>query len=249
MLRRLLPVLILLAACSSEPPPEPPPEPTPAKVAKPAPAKAPAKVAPKAEPAAEATPAPDYNPAMLDASLATEEAPATYTVKFVTSKGDILIDVTRAWAPKGADRFYNLVKIGYFTDIAMFRVISGFMAQFGVHGDPNVAKVWRNAKITDDEVVETNAAGTITFATAGPNTRTTQLFMNLGDNGRLDGMGFAPFGKLRSMDILNQVYSGYGEGAPSGRGPAQGLVQARGNAYLKAQFPQLDYILSAELVE
>ena len=243
MLRSLLPALLLLAACAAEAPPEPEPTPTPAKVTRAEPVKAaPVKAAP-------AAPAKEYAPAILDPSLAVEEAPATYSVKFVTSKGDILIDVTREWAPNGADRFYNLVKIGYFEDIAVFRVIGGFMAQFGIHGDPAVARVWRNAKITDDPVKGTNSAGMLTFATAGPNTRTTQLFMNLGDNKRLDGMGFAPFGKLRSMDVLNTIYSGYGEGAPSGRGPAQGLVQSRGNEYLKAQFPKLDYILRAELIE
>ena len=163
------------------------------------------------------------NPAMLDPSLANEEAPATYAVKFTTTKGDIVIDVTRSWAPKGADRFYNLVQIGYFTDIALFRVIPGFMAQFGVHGDPAVARKWKGARIKDDPVTQSNTRGMLTFATAGANTRTTQLFMNLGDNDNLDGMGFAPFGKLRSMDVLNEIYGGYGEGAPRGRGPQPGL--------------------------
>ncbi len=170
-------------------------------------------------------------------------------VKFETTKGDILIDVTRSWAPEGADRFYNLVSIGYYDDIAFFRVIDGFMAQFGIHGDPAVARVWKEAQIQDDPVSQSNTEGMLTFATAGPNTRTTQLFMNFGDNSNLNGMGFAPFGKLRSMDVLNKINSEYGEGAPRGRGPHQGRVQSQGNTYLKASFPNLDYITKATIVE
>ena len=192
---------------------------------------------------------PTANPALLDASLATDEAPATYTVKFETTKGDMLIDVTRSWAPNGADRFYNLVSIGYFDDIALFRVIPGFMAQLGIHGDPAIASIWSKARIDDDPVTQSNTTGMVTFATAGPNTRTTQVFLNLSNNTNLDGMGFAPFGKLRDMTVLNQIYSGYGEGAPRGNGPHQGRLQAQGNAYLKADFPNLDYIVKATIVQ
>ena len=234
---RLVPALLLalVLGCSSSPPePEPTPEPTPI-----------AKATPKATPAPLAEPA----PALLDTDAANAEAPATYTVKLVTNEGDMLIDVTRAWAPNGADRFYNMVKIGYFEDVALFRVIQGFMAQTGIHGHPKVAAAWRQARIEDDPVVESNQPGYVSFATAGPNTRTTQFFFNLADNKRLDGMGFAPFGKLRDMETLNKVYAGYGEGAPMGRGPDQGQVQSKGNAYLKARFPDLDYILSASIVE
>ena len=234
---RIVPVLLLalsLGCSSTEPAPEPTPQPTPVAKATPKPTPA-----PLAEPAA----------ALLDTGAANAEAPAKYTVKLVTSEGDMLIDVTRAWAPKGADRFYNLVKIGYFEGLALFRVIQGFMAQTGIHGHPKVAAAWRKARIEDDEVIESNKPGYVSFATAGPNTRTTQFFFNLGDNKRLDGMGFAPFGKLRDMETLNKIYAGYGEGAPMGRGPDQGKVQSEGNAYLKARFPDLDYILSASIVE
>ncbi len=190
-----------------------------------------------------------YHPALLDPSKATEEAPATYAVKFETTKGDIIIDVTREWAPKGADRFYNLVKIGYYDDVAFFRVIGGFMAQLGIHGDPQVNKVWRAARIDDEPVKGSNSPGMVTFAMGGPNSRTTQIFLNLADNKRLDGMGFAPFGKVRDMTVLESIHNGYGEGAPRGRGPHQGKLQAEGNAYLKAEFPELDYIKKATIVE
>ena len=215
---------------------------------------------PEPEPAAAADPAADGSTAegedgeaaadpRLDPGAATETAPDSYTVKFETTKGDMLIDVTRAWAPKGADRFYNLVQIGYYDDVAFFRVIDGFMAQLGIHGDPAIAKVWKEAQIADDPVKESNTAGMVTFATAGPNTRTTQIFLNFGDNSNLDGMGFAPFGKLQSMDVLNQINHEYGEGAPRGRGPHQGRMQVHGNAYLKKDFPNLDYIVKATIVE
>jgi len=159
------------------------------------------------------------------------------------------VQVTRDWAPNGADRFYNLVKNGYYKDIAFFRVVAGFMAQFGIHGDPKLNTVWRDASIPDDPVKSSNTRGRITFATRGPNTRTVQLFINLADNARLDGMGFAPFGEVvAGMDIVDALYNGYGEGAPRGRGPDQGRLQGEGNAYLKADFGQLDYLVSADIL-
>jgi peptidyl-prolyl cis-trans isomerase A (cyclophilin A) len=161
-----------------------------------------------------------------------------------------VIDVRRDWAPQGADRFYNLVKNGFYDDARFFRVIDGFMAQFGIHGNPTVQSAWRNANIKDDPVKQSNRRGYVTFATAGPNTRTTQLFINYRDNAGLDKQGFAPFGEVVSgMDVVDKLYSGYGEGAPSGRGPNQGRVQAEGNAYLNKEFPRLDYIKSATIVE
>ena len=191
--------------------------------------------------------APKLDPA-VPASL-TEKAPESFKARFQTSKGSFTVEVTRSLAPNGADRFYNLVRSGYFTDIEFFRVISGFMCQFGIHGDPKVAAAWRAAHIPDDPVKGSNARGAITFATAGPNTRTTQLFINLVDNGRLDGMGFSPFGKvIDGMDVVDKIYSGYGEGAPRGAGPDQGRIQQEGNAYLKKDFPKLDYIQSATIV-
>jgi peptidyl-prolyl cis-trans isomerase A (cyclophilin A) len=156
--------------------------------------------------------------------------------------------VRREWAPVGADRFYNLVKNGFFDDNRFFRVISGFMVQFGINGNPQVSAPWRNAQIKDDPVKQSNKRGFITFATAGPNSRTTQVFVNFGDNARLDAMGFAPFGQVSSgMDVVDQLYSGYGEGAPSGRGPNQGRIQAEGNAYLTKEFSSLDFVRKATI--
>ncbi len=186
---------------------------------------------------------------LTNPAKATEKAPETFKVKFSTTKGDFTLEITRAWSPLGADRFYNLVKAGFFTDIAFFRVISGFMVQFGIHGDPAVAAAWRGARIQDDPVVESNKPGYISYAMAGPNTRTSQMFINFGNNARLDGMGFSPFGKVADgMSVVESIYSGYGEGAPSGMGPDQGRVQTQGNKYLKAEFPKMDYIKSAELL-
>jgi peptidyl-prolyl cis-trans isomerase A (cyclophilin A) len=183
------------------------------------------------------------NPAALNAP-----APAVYKAKFDTSKGAFEVEVHRDWAPAGADRFYNLVKNGFFDNARFFRVISGFMVQFGIHGDPAVSAQWRQARIPDDPVKQTNSRGTMTFATAGPNTRTTQVFINFADNARLDQMGFAPFGKIVSgMDVVDSLYSGYGEGAPSGHGPDQGRMQQEGNAYLMKDFGKLDYIKKASI--
>ena len=182
-------------------------------------------------------------------SKLTEKAPDSYKVQFDTTKGKFTVEVTRSLAPNGADRFYNLARSGYFKDIALFRVIKGFMCQFGIHGDPSIAAKWRQANMPDDPVKGSNTRGTITFATAGPNTRTTQLFINYADNQRLDSMGFSPFGKVvEGMDVVDKINGEYGEGAPRGRGPDQGRVQMEGNAYLKKNFPNLDYIKSATLV-
>ncbi|MEM7151517.1 MAG: peptidylprolyl isomerase [Myxococcota bacterium] len=196
------------------------------------------------------------HPGLLDPSQANETAPATYKVKFETTQGDIVIEVDRATAPKGADRFYNLVKIGFLNDVAFFRAIKGFMVQFGLNGDPKVNAAWKNAVVQDDPVKGSNSTGAITFAMRGPNTRTTQLFINLVDNNgkgtrpvNLDKMNFASFGKVvEGMDVVEKLYTGYGEGAPKGKGPDQRRVTNEGNAYLKASFPKLDYIKSATLL-
>lgn len=183
------------------------------------------------------------NPAAL-----TEQAPASYKVTFDTSKGPFVIEVHRDWAPLGADRFYNLVKNGFFNNARFFRVISGFMVQFGINADPKLSAVWRDANINDDAVKQSNTRGMITFATRGPNTRTTQLFINYGNNARLDSQGFAPFGRVVSgMNVVDALYSAYGEGAPRGAGPEQGRIQSEGNAYLTKEFPKLDYIKSATI--
>ncbi|MGN6572946.1 MAG: peptidylprolyl isomerase [Pseudolabrys sp.] len=183
------------------------------------------------------------NPAAL-----TEQAPATYKAKFETSKGAFVIQVTRAWAPAGADRFYNLVKNGFFDDVRFFRNIAGFMVQFGINGDPALNAKWRVARIPDDKVTQHNTRGMITFATSGPNARTTQVFINFADNSQLDGMGFAPFGRIVSgMDVVDKLYSGYGEGAPNGNGPDQNRIQTEGNPYLARGFSKLDYVKKATI--
>ncbi|NLN63788.1 MAG: peptidylprolyl isomerase [Myxococcales bacterium] len=196
-----------------------------------------------------AEPAPDASATKPEAKAAVlpDICPETFTAVLHTTRGDIRIAVTRADAPLGAQRFYELVKNGYYTDVAFFRVIAGFMAQAGIHGDPAMNAKWRGARIPDDPVKARNVRGAVSFAMGGPNTRTTQFFINFKDNLQLDGMGFAPFGKVEDMQVVDQLFSGYGEGAPSGAGPAQMLLQQQGNAYLKAQFPKLDYILSAEI--
>jgi peptidyl-prolyl cis-trans isomerase A (cyclophilin A) len=187
---------------------------------------------------------------LSDPAALNAKAPATYQAKFDTSKGPFVIEVHRDWAPQGADRFYNLVKNGFFDNARFFRVIEGFMVQFGINGDPKIAAVWRDADIKDDPVKHSNERGTITFATAGPNTRTTQVFINFADNAPLDGQGFSPFGKVVSgMEVVDSLYSGYGEGAPNGNGPDQGLVQSQGNAYLEQDFPKLDFIKTATIAE
>jgi peptidyl-prolyl cis-trans isomerase A (cyclophilin A) len=192
---------------------------------------------------------PAASPGFAEPAKLTEKAPETFKAQFETTKGNFTIEVTRSLSPNGADRFYNLVKSGYFKDVAFFRVIKGFMCQFGIHGDPAVAAKWRSANIADDAVKGSNTRGAITFATAGRNTRTTQLFINFGNNVNLDKMGFSPFGTItEGMDVVDKINGEYGEGAPQGRGPDQGRVQNEGNAYLKKDFPNLDYIKSATIL-
>jgi peptidyl-prolyl cis-trans isomerase A (cyclophilin A) len=180
-----------------------------------------------------------------------ETAPAKYAVTFDTSAGTFVVEVQRAWAPNGADRFYNLVKNGYYDECRFFRVVENFMVQFGINGDPAVNTVWQNARIPVDPVKQSNQRGYITYAMgASPDTRTTQVFINFKDNSFLDKSGFAPFGKVTSgMDVVDKLYKGYGEGAPSGRGPDQGRIQGLGNAYLTKDFPKLDYVKKATISE
>src|SRR6266478_3914456 len=190
------------------------------------------------------------NAALKNPAALKEMAPAMYKVDFDTSAGTFVVEVHRDWAPNGADRFYNLVKNGFFDNARFFRVISGFMVQFGLNGDPAVNSVWREARIPRDPVKEGNKRGNITFAMQGgpngPDTRTTQVFINFRDNSNLDAIGFAAFGRVtKGMDVVDKIYSGYGEGAPSGAGPEQGRVQSEGNAYLTKDFPKLDYIKKA----
>jgi len=265
-------LLVIQVACSGSresqqaPPPPPaeqsktaPPPPAPSEVkpapspSEPAPSEPVETVPPKEPIPGKRTPKPKPaapHPALLNPSLAKDKAPAQFRAKFETTKGGFVVQVTRASAPLGADRFYNLVKMGFFSDVAFFRVLDGFMAQFGIHGDPKVSEKWESARINDDPTRASNVRGAISFATAGPNTRTTQLFINFGDNSQLDSRGFAPFGKVvEGMTVVDQLYKDYGEGAPRGGGPAQDLIQSQGKSYLRARFPKLDFIKRASLVK
>ena len=190
------------------------------------------------------------HPKLMNPAELNETAPESYHARFTTSKGDFVIEVTRAWAPHGADRFYNLVKNGYYDDGRFFRVVYGFMVQFGINGDPALNAVWRDARIPDDLGQQSNKRGFVTFATAGTNTRTTQVFINTVDrNTNLDDKGFVPFGKvIEGMQVVDKLFSGYGEAAPQGHGPDQNRLQNEGNAYLARFFPKLDYIKTATIV-
>jgi peptidyl-prolyl cis-trans isomerase A (cyclophilin A) len=182
-----------------------------------------------------------------------QKAPATFKVKFTTSKGDFTVDVHKDWSPTGADRFYNLVKNGWFTDVRFFRVVENFMVQFGISGDPKLNNLWREARIQDDPAKPGigNKRGYITYAKTGqPNSRTTQMFINFKDNAFLDSQGFTPFGMVdeAGMKVIDALYNGYGEGAPRGQGPDQGRIQSEGNAYLAKDFPKMDFIKKAEIL-
>src|SRR5881396_4156027 len=179
------------------------------------------------------------NAALKNPSSLKEMAPAVFKVDFDTTAGIFVVEVHRDWAPNGADRFYNLVKNGFYDNLRFFRVVPNFMVQFGIHGDPAIQKNWINATIPADPVKQTNQRGYITYAmsSAGPTSRTTQVFINFKNNAFLDGQGFAPFGQVTSgMDVVDKITSQYGER------PEQGRIQAEGNAYLTKEFPKLDYV-------
>lgn len=244
-------LLLSLAACAEEPPPPKPkkaPEPAPmAKKPEPLPAPTPPPPAPDKPAPAKEIPKNLLDPTLPEWNLT---APAEYKVKMSTSKGDFVIQVTREWAPRGADRFYSLVKGGFYTDVRFFRIVPNFMAQFGMNGEPRVTAAWTSAKIQDDPVTQSNTRGMVTFATSGKNSRTTQVFINFADrNKMLDGQGFAPFGKIaEGMDVVDKLYGGYGESASrGGNGPEQHLIQAQGNEYLMRDFKEMDYIKSATI--
>ena len=186
---------------------------------------------------------------LKDPASLNETAPAEFKVKFDTTAGEFIVEVYRDWAPHGADRFYNLVKNGFFNEVRFFRVLEGFMVQFGIHGDPGIADRWREARIPVDPVTKSNRRGYITYAMAGsPDTRTTQVFINFNNNNFLDRQGFAPFGRVTDgMRIVDNIYDEYGEGAPRGKGPSQGRIQGEGNTYLETDFPKLDYIKAASI--
>ena len=195
-----------------------------------------------------AAPAFSQSPSLANPAAFNEKAPAVFKAKFDTSKGAFVLEVHRDWAPNGADRFYNLVKHGFYDNVRFFRVISGFMVQFGINGDPKLAAKWREAQMKDDPVRQSNKRGTITYAMAGPDTRTSQVFINFADNSSLDRQGFSPFGRVVSgMNVIDKLNAEYGEGAPRGRGPDQGRIQAEGNAYLMREFGRLDHVKKATI--
>lgn len=187
-----------------------------------------------------------YDRALLKPALLKANAPEQYKVKFVTTRGEFTLTVNRAWAPLGADRFYNLVKHHFYDNGSVFRVVPGFVAQFGISSYPAVTTAWRGTDIKDDPVKESNKRGYITFATAGPNTRTTQVFINLKDNTRLDQMGFAPFGVVdaEGMKVVDMFYDQYGDNA----GIDQGKIESEGKSYLDKSYPKLDTLKSATLL-
>jgi peptidyl-prolyl cis-trans isomerase A (cyclophilin A) len=192
-----------------------------------------------------ATAASGTNPGLLHPAMLHAKAPATFRARFTTTKGPFVVTVHRAWAPRGADRFYNLVHAGFYNGQRLFRVVPGFVVQWGISGSPNVAAAWQNANIRDDPVRHSNTRGTITYATAGPNTRTTQVFVNLGDNAQLDNQGFAPFGQVTAgMRVLGKLYSGYDD-TPTNE---QAQITSGGEAFLRKSFPKLDRIVTARIV-
>lgn len=178
-----------------------------------------------------------------------DTAPDSFTARFETTRGTVLLRVHRDWAPLGADRFYNLVRAGWYDGVRIHRVLDGFVAEWGIHDEPFVNAVWRKELLADDPVRTSNTRGRVTFAKSGPNSRTTQVFVNLGDNGPLDDEGFAPFGEvIEGMDVVETFYAAYGDGPPRGEGVYQAMAVARGAAYLDEEFPELDRIEKAILV-
>jgi len=185
------------------------------------------------------------NPALLSPASLKAKAPEMFKAQFITTKGDFIVEVHRDWAPNGADRFYNLVKSGFFTDAAFFRVVPGFIVQFGLSAKPAVNKAWESANIKDDPVKVGNKRGNVVFASRAPtpNTRSTQLFVNFKDNSPLDVQGFAAIGTvIEGMDVVDRIYSGYGDT------PDQGAITSEGKAYLDKNFPKLDSIKTARVL-
>jgi len=179
------------------------------------------------------------------------QSPDSFTIRFVTSRGPFDVRVHRDWSPRGADRVYYLARAKFFDGVRFFRVVDKFVAQFGLHGDTAVSRAWRSTSIQDDVPVKSNVRGTLSFAAGGPNTRTTQMYINFGDNSRLDRTGFAVFGQvIAGMDaVVDSIHHGYGEGAPRGQGPMQDRIGREGNAYLIRGFPKLDYVITARVTK
>ena len=185
-----------------------------------------------------------------DPTELARQAPDSFKVRFETSRGPFVVQVVRDWAPHGVDRFHYLVRHGFYDGVKFFRVVPGFVAQFGIHGDPEVSGAWRERSIPDDSVRQSNQLGFLTYAMGGPNSRTTQLFINRRDNRRLDAMGFAPIGLIiEGQAAADSIYDGYGDGPPRGNGPEQAMIGREGNAYLDRAFPRLDSIVQARVVK
>jgi peptidyl-prolyl cis-trans isomerase A (cyclophilin A) len=196
-----------------------------------------------------AAPVRQYDRALLHPALLRDKAPDEYKVKFTTTRGDFIVTVTRAWAPLGADRFYSLVKHHFYDNASFFRALPGFVVQFGISAYPPVSAAWKTAVIKDDPVAQSNQRGYLVFATSGSNTRTTQVFINLVDNKRLDSMGFAPFGQVTDgMNVVEMMYDQYGEGAPQGSGPDQDQIEKQGKPYLDKGWPKLDSIKTTAII-
>lgn len=241
----------LFFGCKKEQPAETPPAqpkaemPPQPKVEAPAPAPAPAQPEVTVS-APSAAPRSAYDRLLLRPAALKEKAPETFQVKFTTTRGDFTVTVHRAWAPIGADRFYNLVKHRFYDDASFFRVVPGFIVQFGLSAYPPVSMAWRDTNLPDDPVTQSNKRGYLTFATAGPNTRTTQLFINLKDNEGLDQQGFAPFGMVdgKGMNMVEMMYDQY---ASTPR-DFQDLITVQGKPYLDKNWPKLDSIKTATLI-
>lgn len=190
-------------------------------------------------------------PSTAEKKIPVEElAPTVFRVRFETSKGPFVIEASKDWAPRGTDRFFELVKSGFYDEARFFRVLPRFVIQFGINQDPKVSALWTQLQIVDDPSKQSNTKGTVTFAKRGPNTRTTQIFINMADNLSLNGSGFAPFGKIvEGMEVVEKLYAGYGEMSPNGNGPDPTKIQAMGNEYLIRNFPQLDFIKTARVLK
>lgn len=193
---------------------------------------------------------PGTHPSLMNPATLKAKAPDVFKAQFTTTKGDFVVEVHRDWSPNGADRFYNLVKNGFYDGAEFFRVVPNFMVQFGISGNPKIAAAWGHANLRDDPVKEGNKRGRITYAMAGPNTRTTQVFINFRDNSNLDKDGFAAFGEVTDgMDVVDKLYSGYGDMQEmGGHGPSPGKIESEGNAYLDKNFSQLDKIKTAKIL-
>lgn len=231
----LVGIAMVMAACKESPPSSA----TTSGTAAPGPAAASRPVAPTTTP----------SPALMDTTRSTERAPDVFRVRFETTRGPFVVEAHRAWAPLGVDRFHYLVRNGFYDGTRFFRVLDGFMAQFGISGDPRITASWRERRIPDDAGKQSNKRSTLSFANAGPGSRTTQLFINFRDNNQLDPH-FAPIGKVvEGMSVVDSLWKGYGEGAPMGNGPEQERIMTEGEQYLAKDFSKLDKVNRAELIK